>query len=77
MKRALNPKPEAKRTPPPWAEEKCQKIVKEQEFKIRKLKEKMAAIPPTKKNKAHCKQNAAPQGSEALNPKPSPTKPKP
>ena len=33
-------------------EEKCQKIVKEQEFKIRKLKEKMAGIAPTKKNKA-------------------------
>lgn len=32
--------------------EKCQKIVKEQEFKIRKLKEKMAGIAPTKKNKA-------------------------
>mmetsp|Transcript_74097 Transcript_74097/g.131011 ORF Transcript_74097/g.131011 Transcript_74097/m.131011 type:complete len:1474 (-) Transcript_74097:92-4513(-) len=31
--------------------EKCQKIVKEQEFKIRKLKEKMAGIAPTKKNK--------------------------
>ena len=34
------------------AKEKCQKIVKEQEFKIRKLKEKMAGIAPTKKNKA-------------------------
>eukprot|EP00913_Durusdinium_trenchii_P003604 g3335.t1 len=34
------------------AQEKCQKIVKEQEFKIRKLKEKMAGIAPTKKNKA-------------------------
>ena len=37
-----------------WAKhpkEKCQKIVKEQEFKIRKLKEKMAGIAPTKKNK--------------------------
>jgi len=32
--------------------EKCQKLVKEQEFKIRKLKEKMAGIAPTKKNKA-------------------------
>lgn len=34
------------------AKEKCQKLVKEQEFKIRKLKEKMAGIAPTKKNKA-------------------------
>ena len=34
------------------AKEKCQKIVKEQEFKIRKLKEKLAGIAPTKKNKA-------------------------
>lgn len=37
--------------PEELGEEKCGKIVKEQEFKIRKLKEKMAGIPPTKKNK--------------------------
>lgn len=41
-------------------EEKCQKIVKEQEFKIRKLKEKMAGIAPTKKNKAGTGSSAAP-----------------
>mmetsp|Transcript_3925 Transcript_3925/g.7925 ORF Transcript_3925/g.7925 Transcript_3925/m.7925 type:complete len:1476 (-) Transcript_3925:114-4541(-) len=32
--------------------EACTKIIKEQEFKIRKLKEKMENIAPTKKNKA-------------------------
>jgi len=31
--------------------EKCNKIIKEQEFKIKKLKEKIAGLPPTKKNK--------------------------
>ena len=42
-----------------FAEEKCQKIVKEQEFKIRKLKEKMAGIAPTKKNKANLQDGKA------------------
>lgn len=31
--------------------EKCSKIIKEQEFKIKKIREKLAGLPPTKKNK--------------------------
>jgi len=31
--------------------EKCQKIVKEAEFKIKKIQDKIAGLPPTKKNK--------------------------
>lgn len=44
--------------------EKCTMIIKEQEFKIKKLKEKLVGLPPTKKNKPDI--NAAKDALELL-----------